>query len=99
MKRRKTVSVTPAIGARTVAGAISIPPILKDAGTRACSCMACSRGLSQVFFIEKLLWSPGYSDPDFYVWLSLLKNLIDCHDLLGVDAKSFRGNFQNHFRQ
>ena len=34
MKRRKTVSVTPAIGARTVAGAICTLPIDKDAGTR-----------------------------------------------------------------
>src|ERR1700688_1681812 len=32
MKRRKTVSVTPAMGARTVAGAMRTRPILKDAG-------------------------------------------------------------------
>ena len=32
MKRRKTVSVTPAIGARTVAGAMRTFPILNDAG-------------------------------------------------------------------
>src|SRR5271169_2039031 len=33
MKRRKTVSVTPAMGASTVAGAISMPPIDTPAGT------------------------------------------------------------------
>jgi hypothetical protein len=33
MKRRKTVSVTPAMGASTVAGAISTPPIRTEAGT------------------------------------------------------------------
>jgi hypothetical protein len=32
MKRRKTVSVTPAIGARTVAGAICIGPMAKLRG-------------------------------------------------------------------
>src|SRR5277367_1354300 len=33
MKRRNTVSVTPAIGASTVAGAIVTPPIDRDART------------------------------------------------------------------
>ena len=33
MKRRKTVSVTPAMGARTVAGAILTPPIMSDGDT------------------------------------------------------------------
>ena len=32
MKRRKTVSVTPAMGARTVAGEIRTPPTLNEAG-------------------------------------------------------------------
>ncbi len=32
MKRRKTVSVTPAMGARTVAGAMRTLPMVKDAG-------------------------------------------------------------------
>src|SRR5690348_14077854 len=36
MKRRKTVSVTPAIGASTVAGAIRTEPIWTDEGTTAC---------------------------------------------------------------
>ena len=35
MKRRKTVSVMPAMGASTVAGRISTLPIDTDAGTRA----------------------------------------------------------------
>ena len=34
MKRRKTVSVTPAMGASTVAGAMATPPIWKRAGKR-----------------------------------------------------------------
>lgn len=33
MKRRKTVSVTPAMGARTVAGAMRKPPIVTSDGT------------------------------------------------------------------
>src|SRR5689334_5294741 len=36
IKRRKTVSVTPAIGASTVAGAISTPPMDRRVGTSAC---------------------------------------------------------------
>ena len=35
MKRRKTVSVTPAMGARTVAGAMRTLPICNSAGTLA----------------------------------------------------------------
>jgi hypothetical protein len=35
MNRRKTVSVTPDIGASTVAGRISTPPIRTHSGTRA----------------------------------------------------------------
>src|ERR1700735_1608968 len=52
MKRRKTVSVTPAMGASTVAGATGTLPIWKDAGTRAPWGMVCSIGLSQCFFNE-----------------------------------------------
>ena len=52
MNRRNTVSVTPAIGANTVAGATSTPPISIDAGTRATAGMLFSRGLSQFFFME-----------------------------------------------
>ena len=40
MKRRKTVSVTPAMGARTVAGAMRTLPMAKLAGTRVCSGIA-----------------------------------------------------------
>ncbi len=50
MKRRKTVSVTPAIGASTVAGATSTVPIRTSAGTRVSAGIACSMGLSQSFF-------------------------------------------------
>src|SRR5947209_3537191 len=49
MKRRKTVSVTPAMGASTVAGAIWTLPMVKLAGTRACSGIACSTGASHFF--------------------------------------------------
>src|SRR5579884_2018638 len=47
MKRRKTVSVTPAIGARTVAGRISTPPRETQAGTRASGGATRSAGLSK----------------------------------------------------
>ena len=57
MKRRKMVSVTPAMGASTVAGRTSTGPIEKDAGTRAGTgsppVSAESRGLSiQCFFMD-----------------------------------------------
>src|SRR5271168_4265025 len=52
INRRNTVSVTPAIGANTVAGATSTPPISIDAGTRATAGILFSRGLSQFFFME-----------------------------------------------
>src|SRR5271168_2914567 len=52
IKRRNTVSVTPAIGASTVAGATATPPITTDAGTRAEAGMLFSRGLSQLLFME-----------------------------------------------
>ena len=49
MKRRKTVSVTPAMGASTVAGAMRTLPTVKLAGTRLCSGIACSAGESHFF--------------------------------------------------
>src|SRR5215469_6925845 len=50
-KRRNTVSVTPAMGASTVAGAISTPPMLTDARmlSGATSCAATVTELSQNF--------------------------------------------------
>ena len=59
MKRRKTVSVTPAMGARTVAGATRTEPRRTSAGTRASAGMACSMGLSQSFFTVKPLPAIG----------------------------------------
>ena len=47
MKRRKTVSVTPAMGASTVAGRISTLPMETDAGTRAPAGATRSAGLSK----------------------------------------------------
>jgi hypothetical protein len=52
MNRRKTVSVTPAIGASTVAGAIRTPPIVSTAGTRTPSGISFATGLSQCFCIN-----------------------------------------------
>src|SRR5690348_18293970 len=75
MKRRKTVSVTPAMGARTVAGATSTPPMDTEAGTRAAVGIACSIGLSQFFFIASpfLRKSPraggGFRN---FPWLAIL---------------------------
>ena len=68
MKRRKTVSVTPAMGANTVAGRISTPPRETDeasdtsgsAGTpaRAKVSVAAFPGLSQYFRINLILAGP-----------------------------------------
>ena len=55
MNRRKTVSVTPAMGARTVAGCTATGPRRTSAGTRTTAGIACSLGLSQAFFTVKPL--------------------------------------------
>src|SRR6476646_3451148 len=55
MKRRKTVSVTPAIGASTVAGDTNTGPMRTEAGTRVSGGIWCSVGLSQSFFTVKPL--------------------------------------------
>src|ERR1700677_3579074 len=65
MKRRNTVSVTPAIGARTVAGATNTLPISIEAGTRAISGMLFSRGLSQFFFMETFFIKPYATSPTY----------------------------------
>src|SRR5437879_4374393 len=62
MKRRKTVSVTPAMGARTVAGATRTLPIRTSEGTQTSSGMACERGLSQDLRIGNGLILPGKSE-------------------------------------
>src|ERR1035438_2635669 len=59
MNRRKTVSVTPAMGASTVAGATSTFPRRTSAGTRASAGIWCSLGLSQSFFTVKPLPAMG----------------------------------------
>src|SRR6266404_2272782 len=52
INRRKTVSVTPAIGARIVAGAILTLPIWRDSDTRApCGTTVVLAGFSQNFFL------------------------------------------------
>ena len=55
INRRKTVSVTPAMGARTVAGATTTDPRRTSAGTRASAGMGWSMGLSHSFFTVKPL--------------------------------------------
>src|SRR4051812_48488732 len=55
MKRRKTVSVTPAIGARRVAGAISTLPMRTDCGTTAPAGARFSTGFSQNFCTVSIL--------------------------------------------
>src|ERR1035438_3137390 len=55
MNRRKTVSVTPAMGASTVAGVTKTVPRRTSAGTRVSAGIACSLGLSQSFFTVKPL--------------------------------------------
>src|ERR1700722_10226534 len=50
MNRRNTVSVTPAIGASTVAGRTTTVPSRTSAGTRVSAGIACSTGLSQSLF-------------------------------------------------
>src|SRR5690349_22523083 len=63
MKRRKTVSVTPAMGASTVAGAMETLPICRDSGTRASSGTVIElAGFSQNLRIEQLAngnWQNG----------------------------------------
>jgi hypothetical protein len=58
MKRRNTVSVTPAIGASTVAGEIVTEPIWSESGTGACLGMVLAESnpaeLSQNFFTTVL---------------------------------------------
>ena len=55
INRRKTVSVTPTMGARTVAGATTTGPMRISAGTRALAGIWCSAGLSQFFLTVKPL--------------------------------------------
>ncbi len=50
INRRNTVSVTPAMGARTVAGRTTTVPSRTSAGTRVSAGIACSTGLSQSLF-------------------------------------------------
>ena len=54
MKRRNTVSVTPAMGASTVAGAICTLPMVNVAGTRASAGMVLRTGLSKCFCMPPL---------------------------------------------
>src|SRR5204863_5434715 len=52
MKRRKTVSVTPAMGARMVAGAMRTLPIWTDCGMAADSAARPKTGVSQYLRME-----------------------------------------------
>src|SRR5205807_5928201 len=79
MKRRKTVSVTPAMGARTVAGVIWTPPMERLEGTgfrgaawRTKPALSLSKGvsapheLSQNFFTVFILLGPAKRKPPRY---------------------------------
>jgi hypothetical protein len=55
MKRRKTVSVTPAIGARTVAGAMRTLPMCSSAGTLVL--LGISRSIVDVHFLSTATFS------------------------------------------
>src|SRR3569623_1425900 len=63
MNRRNTVSVTPAIGASTVAGATSTGPLRISVGTQTPSGIACAMGLSQFFLTVNPLPASFYLDP------------------------------------
>src|SRR5271166_3044451 len=91
MKRRKTVSVMPAMGASTVAGRISTAPSVTDAGTRTPAGAMRWAGLSKNLVIRK----PWNSDSNFYVRTNLLvvdQVLLDLAKDFRIDAKAFRGN-------
>src|SRR5664279_1747304 len=59
MKRRKTVSVMPAMGARTVAGRISTVPRVTDAGTRTPGGATRSAGLSKNLGTDSIVTACG----------------------------------------
>ncbi len=84
MKRRKTVSVTPAMGARTVAGATVTLPICTEAGTRVPLGMGCSIGLSQCFFIQIRTSMSGRLFARILVSMAA--------ELCGIDPKALRSN-------
>src|SRR5271166_3420007 len=91
MKRRKTVSVMPAMGASTVAGLISTPPSVTDAGTRAPAGAVRWAGLSKNLVIRK----PWNSDSNFYVRTNLLvvdQVLFDPAELRCIYAKTLGSN-------
>src|SRR5271157_5462205 len=87
MKRRKTVSVMPAIGASTVEGRISMVPSVTDEGTRASGGAVRGAGLSKNLGIGKSV----DLDSDFYVGTDLLvvdQVLFDLAQLGGINAKA-----------
>ena len=66
------MSVTPAMGASTVAGRTATEPMRTSAGTRASAGIACSTGLSQFFFTvnprrgisrHRCLFAPNKREP------------------------------------
>src|SRR5438067_12620345 len=85
MKRRKTVSVTPAMDARMVAGAMRTLPIWTDCGIAAGSAARPETGVSQ--YLRML-------GPDFYVRASLGNEGIDLINHFGRESKTLRCNFE-----
>ena len=96
MNRRNTVSVTPAIGASTVAGRTTTAPSRTSAGTRASAGMACSTGLSQCFFTVKPLRGIAADlDSHFDVRTALGQQLgFNRLELERIDAKALGGENQ-----
>src|ERR1019366_7079379 len=91
IKRRNTVSVTPAMGASTVAGRISTPPSDTDAGTRASAGALRSAGLSKYLCITDSL----DSNPHFYIRMHSFvvdQVLLNLGELSSIDTKTLGSN-------
>src|SRR5271167_447381 len=86
IKRRKTVSVTPAMGASTVAGAISTLPIFRVAGTPRAGPAVSSgaKGASPVRVTAASVLSQNFCTPLFYVLSNACRKarIHDFHDSL-----------------
>ena len=93
MNRRNTVSVTPAMGASTVAGAIVTPPMEKQAGTGCGDDTGIPRALkpfavlSQVLRIERL-------GPNFHVCRPRRRKLVDLFEIRRIQTEALRANYE-----
>src|SRR5882672_2816489 len=79
MKRRKTVSVTPAMGARTVAGEIATAPIFRVSGTRVAGVVTPAlAGLSQNLRTWSFYREAGACEAFTGTCAQGCSNLLDC---------------------